>query len=183
MTDSNMSSLKFRLKEKLVTGLSLYQVIVLLITSVYMRQVTIREMKESDIPQVVEIENFSFSTPWSLHSFLKEIYKPSSIPKVAVINDMIVGYICVERVIDEAHILNLAVHHEYRKMGIGSLLVNTILEELKGSGCKYVYLEVRKSNIAAKRLYEKFNFKVVGIRKNYYTLPEEDACIMLLELQ
>lgn len=147
-----------------------------------MRHVEIREMREEDIPSIVEIENISFSTPWSSSSFKKEVYKPYAIPKVAVIKDRVVGYICVERIIDEAHILNLAVHPEFRKMGIGSLLVSTILDELKGTGCRYVYLEVRVSNIAAKRLYERLRFKVIGVRKHYYIRPEEDAYVMMLEL-
>lgn len=147
-----------------------------------MRHVEIREMREADLATIVEIENISFSTPWSSYSFKKEIYKPYSIPKVAVINNRIVGYICVERIIDEAHILNLAVHPDFRKMGIGSLLVSNILDELRTTGCRYVYLEVRASNVAAKKLYERFGFEVVGIRKHYYIRPEEDAYVMMLEL-
>lgn len=147
-----------------------------------MRHITIRDMKESDIPYVVEIENNSFSTPWSSHSFLKEIYKPYSISRVATLDQKIVGYICVEMIIDEAHILNLAVHPDYRKMGIGSYLVSTMLRELHSRGCRYVYLEVRASNTAAIRLYESFVFKVVGIRKHYYTFPDEDAYVMMLDL-
>lgn len=147
-----------------------------------MRHVEIREMREADLATIVEIENISFSTPWSSYSFKKEIYKPYSIPKVAVINNRIVGYICVERIIDEAHILNLAVHPDFRKMGIGSLLVSNILDELRTTGCRYVYLEVRASNVAAKKLYERFGFEVIGIRKHYYIHPEEDAYVMMLEL-
>jgi ribosomal-protein-alanine N-acetyltransferase len=147
-----------------------------------MRHIVIREMKESDIPHVVEIENISFSTPWSSHSFLREIYKPYSISMVALIGDRILGYICAEMIIDEAHILNLAVHPDFRRMGVGSLLVSRLLEEVERKGCRYIYLEVRTSNLAAKRLYERFNFKVVGVRRHYYVHPDEDALIMMLEL-
>lgn len=148
----------------------------------FMRHVIIRDMEESDIPSVVEIENISFSTPWSSHSFMKEIHKPYAISRVAVTDYRVVGYICAERIIDEAHILNLAVHPDYRKMGIGGLLVSTILGELRNTSCRYIYLEVRASNHTAIRLYERFNFKIVGIRKGYYMLPEEDAYVMMLEL-
>lgn len=140
-------------------------------------------MRESDIPNVVEIENISFSTPWSAQSFKKEIYKPYSISRVAIMDSRIVGYICAGRIIDEAHILNLAVHPDCRKMGIGRLLVSTVLEELINTGCRYVYLEVRASNIAAIRLYEGFGFKKIGIRKHYYVMPEEDAYVMMLEFK
>lgn len=145
--------------------------------------VLIREMRESDIPYIVEIENISFSTPWSSYSFMREIYKPYSISRVAMVDDRVVGYICAERILDEAHILNLAVHPDSRRMGIGSLLVSTVLDELKKTGCRYVYLEVRVSNIPARRLYERFKFKVVGIRRRYYALPEEDAYVMMLEFK
>lgn len=147
-----------------------------------MRSLEIREAKERDIPSIVEIENMSFSAPWSFDSFMKEIHKPYSIPRVAVMDKKVVGYIFAERIIDEAHILNLAVHPKHRKMGIGTLLVSTMIEELKRTGCRYIYLEVRSSNHAAKRLYERFKFKVVGIRRHYYVFPEEDAYVMMLEL-
>lgn len=148
-----------------------------------MRHIVIREMRVEDIPAVVEIENLSFSIPWSSRSFMSEIYKPYSIARVAIIGDRVVGYICAERIIDEAHILNLAVHPDFRRMGIGRFLVSRVLEELRKTGCRYIYLEVRVSNIAARRLYERFRFKVVGIRKGYYALPEEDAYVMMLELE
>jgi ribosomal-protein-alanine N-acetyltransferase len=139
-------------------------------------------MKEEDIPSVVTIEKMSFSLPWSEISFTKELYKPRSIPKVAVLNDIVVGYMCIDYVMDEGHILNLAVHPDYRKMGIAASLVEEAIEELKLKACRFIYLEVRASNYAAKKLYKSFGFSVVGNRKNYYVAPVEDAVIMMLEI-
>lgn len=147
-----------------------------------MRQVLIREMQEQDIPSVCLIERMSFSTPWSEYSFLAEIHKPNSIAKAAVLDNIIIGYICIEQVLDEAHILNLAVHPEYRKMGIAAMLVSHIMEELRLKECRFIYLEVRASNHIAQMLYKSFGFSVTGTRKKYYIFPDEDAVIMTLEI-
>ncbi len=152
-----------------------------------MTELTIRELRESDIPSVVEIENISFTTPWSEILFFNEIYKQRSIAKVAVIEEAcsvqrVVGYICANFVADEGHILNLAVHPDFRKKGIAKTLVENILEELKETECRFLYLEVRASNNAARELYEGFGFSVVGTRKKYYNKPEEDAVVMMLKI-
>lgn len=147
-----------------------------------MEGLTIRTMQESDLPSVVKIERLSFSTPWSETLFFNEIYKQRSIPKVAVIGDRIAGYICANQVADEGHILNLAVHPDFRGRGIANTLVENILEELKENACRFLYLEVRASNNAARELYEGFGFSVVGTRKEYYGEPKEDAVIMMLRL-
>ncbi len=147
-----------------------------------MEGLIIRELLEHDLPEVVGIENISFTTPWSETLFFNEIYKQRSIAKVAIIGEKIVGYICANYVADEGHILNLAVHPDFRGKGIAKTLVKNILGDLKETDCRFLYLEVRDSNNAAKELYGGFGFKVVGTRKKYYNKPEEDAVIMSLRL-
>jgi len=139
-------------------------------------------MKEEDIAAVVAIEKTSFSLPWSETSFAKELYRPRSIPKVAVLDDTIAGYICIDYVVDEGHILNLSVHPDYRKRNIATALVEDAIEELKTKACRFIYLEVRASNYTARKLYKSFGFSVIGNRKNYYVGPVEDAVIMMLEI-
>ena len=148
-----------------------------------MKKVEIRNMLESDIQSVAEIERMSFSLPWSENSFLSELHKTRSISKVAVLDDKLAGYICADYVLDEGHILTLAVHPYCRRMGIANTLVENILQELKSRACSVVYLEVRASNHLAERLYREFGFKIVGMRKKYYVSPIEDAVIMMLEVQ
>ena len=138
----------------------------------------IRKMREIDIPKVLEIENMSFSTPWSATSFLNEIYKPYSLINVAVLGDRIIGYICANCITNEGHILNLAVHPYFRRQGIAKTLVKEVQNELKENSCRYIYLEVRTSNFGARKFYEHLGFRVIGMRKNYYTMPMEDAVIM-----
>ncbi|KAF0145820.1 MAG: ribosomal-protein-alanine N-acetyltransferase [Nitrospirae bacterium] len=147
-----------------------------------MEGLIIRELLEHDLPDVVGIENISFTTPWSEILFFNEIYKQRSIARVALIDKRVIGYICANYVADEGHILNLAVHPDFRRKGIAKTLVENILEELKETDCRFLYLEVRASNNAARELYEGFGFSVVGTRKKYYNKPEEDAVVMSLRL-
>jgi ribosomal-protein-alanine N-acetyltransferase len=147
-----------------------------------MNTVYIREMYPDDIPEIVSIERLSFSTPWSETSFRGEIYSRYSVTRVAELNGVIVGYICVKHVADECHLLDLAVHPDYRRRGIARALLNEVIQELRIEGCRFFYLEARLSNYAARKLYEKFGFNMVGVRKGYYVNPAEDAVIMMMEL-
>jgi ribosomal-protein-alanine N-acetyltransferase len=147
-----------------------------------MEGVIIREMWWADIPRILKIEIMSFSTPWTEMAFLNEIYNLASINKVAVYGNEIVGYICANCIIDEGHILNIAVHPDMRQRGIANALLEKVVDGLSEKGCKSLYLEVRASNISAIRFYEKYGFVSVGIRKNYYTSPKEDAVVMMLGL-
>ncbi|MEW6418319.1 MAG: ribosomal protein S18-alanine N-acetyltransferase [Nitrospirota bacterium] len=147
-----------------------------------MPEILIREMQPADISEIMEIERKSFSTPWSELSFLNEMYDLHSISKVALLNNNITGYICVKQKSDEGHILNLAVHPDFRRHGYATTLVGKVLDELRKRGCKYLYLEVRVSNLGARKFYERIGFKVVGVRRKYYTSPDEDAVVMMLVL-
>lgn len=147
-----------------------------------MNTVYIREMYPDDIPEIVSIERLSFSTPWSETSFRSEIYSRYSVTRVAELNGVIAGYICVRHVADECHLLDLAVHPDYRRRGIARALLDDVIQELRIEGCRFFYLEVRSSNYAARKLYEKFGFNMVGVRKGYYVNPSEDAVIMMMEL-
>jgi [ribosomal protein S18]-alanine N-acetyltransferase len=144
-----------------------------------MTDIGIRQMCEKDIPEIMAIEHSSFSTPWSEISFLNEVYKKNAFSKVIVWEAHIIGYICVNYLLHESHILNLAVHQDYRRKGVATRLMNEILRELKKKECVFMYLEVRASNTGAQKFYEFFGFKVESIRKKYYTNPDEDALLMM----
>jgi ribosomal-protein-alanine N-acetyltransferase len=140
-------------------------------------------MSHGDVPEVLAIENESFSTPWSATSFMYELTNPFSTLEVVVLNNRIIGYICTRIIAEEAHILNLAVHPEFRRRGIASKLIWNALKKLRLSAVNLVTLEVRASNTAAIKLYEKFGFEVIGNRKDYYQKPMEDAIVMGLEFR
>ncbi|MEW6419938.1 MAG: ribosomal protein S18-alanine N-acetyltransferase [Nitrospirota bacterium] len=144
-----------------------------------MYKLIIRDMQEDDIPDILEIEHISFSTPWSRESFLNEIYKKYVFSKAAVFEENVIGYICVNYLLHESHILNLAVHPDFRRRGVATILMNETIKELKKKGCAFMYLEVRISNTGAQKFYERFGFKVETIRKKYYDNPDEDALLMM----
>jgi ribosomal-protein-alanine N-acetyltransferase len=147
-----------------------------------MNRVYIREMYPEDIPDVTEIERQSFTAPWSETSFRSELYSRYSIVRIAEFNGIVVGYICVRHMADECHLLNLAVHPDYRRRGIAKMLIDNVIQEMRIEGSKFFYLEVRVSDYTARKLYEGFGFRTIGIRKEYYVNPTEDAVIMMLEL-
>jgi len=139
-------------------------------------------MLNDDVLWVLEIERVSFSAPWSEAAFLQEIQKHYSLSRIGEFRHYIVGYICVNYLFDEGHILNLAVHPDFRRQGVASFLMKDVLKTLKEKGCRFFYLEVRVSNFAAKTFYERLGFRIVAFRKRYYVSPEEDAALMALEI-
>jgi len=143
---------------------------------------TIREMSPGDVHEIAGIENASYSMPWSEASFLSEVYSQHSITRITELNGKIVAYVCIKQVADEGVLMNLTVHPDYRRQGIANMLFSNVREDLRRNGCRFLFLEVRTSNISAKNLYEKLNFKVIGTRKDYYLRPTEDALVMILEL-
>ena len=142
----------------------------------------IDDMKVADLPEILAIETASFRTPWSETLFYNEIFKTISVARVAKINGKIVGHLCANVIIDEGHILNLAVHPEHRGLGIASRMIQEMLEIMRVVNCRSVFLEVRVSNEEARKMYEKFGFGLLGTRKNYYISPVEDAVVMVLRL-
>lgn len=142
--------------------------------------ITIEPMSEEDLEIVAAIELASFSEPWSLESFQRELaYNQHAIYLVARHNGMVIAYIGGWVIFDEAHITTLAVEAAYRRHGIAAKLVQMLIEKCLTRGATCLTLEVRPSNIAARCLYEKLNFAVKGARKRYYL--DEDALIMTKE--
>ncbi|OGW52588.1 MAG: ribosomal-protein-alanine N-acetyltransferase [Nitrospirae bacterium RBG_13_43_8] len=139
-------------------------------------------MKEDDIPSVLGIEEISFAAPWSEKDFLNELYNKSALTKVAAFENNIIGYICINYHLHESQILNLAVHPDFRRRGVATILMDNAIGELKKRGCVFVYLKVRVSNAGAQKFYELLGFKVKSIRKKYYDNPDEDALVMMQKL-
>jgi len=139
----------------------------------------IRNMQEVDIPTILEIEQASFATAWSGQSFIEEICKKYAFSKVAVLGGKIIGYACADYVLHESRILKLAVHQDFRRRGVATMLMNEMMVELKNKGCVFMYLKVRASNTAAQQFYEFFGFQVETVRKKYYDDPSEEALLMM----
>ena len=149
---------------------------------IYMEDI-IREMRENDLTDILEIEKRSFISPWTRGMFEETIESPISTSSVIEKNSEILGYIMLYSVEDEAHIMNLAVHPDYRGRGYASkLITRTVLHAVMRNISEF-FLEVREGNINAQRLYTKFGFKVIGRRKKYYTETNEDALVMKLSVR
>ncbi|MBI5674486.1 MAG: ribosomal protein S18-alanine N-acetyltransferase [Nitrospirae bacterium] len=148
-----------------------------------MEGIKLRRMTPADLPQVLAIETECFSSPWSIRSFKFEIEQSESIFKTAVLDEQVVGYVCLRTMLDITHVMNLAVLPQYRRKGIGIMLLKDALLELRRlrPDIKFVTLEVRESSGALK-LYEKAGFAAIGKRKGYYHSPDEDAIIMGMEI-
>ncbi|MDP4092475.1 MAG: ribosomal protein S18-alanine N-acetyltransferase [Bacillota bacterium] len=131
------------------------------------------------IDDVMVVENLSFSIPWSKESFFQEVTGNTFARYItAKVNGRVIGYAGMWKVFDEGHITNVAVHPEFRGTGIGSALIEYLMEVARKENITSMTLEVRRSNIAAQRLYNKYGFKVEGYRKGYYSDNREDALIM-----
>lgn len=142
--------------------------------------ITIRPMEEKDLDEVCRMEEEAFSMPWHRESFLEMIQNENALYLVAQNGENeIMGSCGVLNIVGDGSVTNVVVDAKYRKLGVGSLLMEALLrlgtEEL---GIEAFTLEVRVSNLSAIRLYEKMGFENVGIRKNFYEKPTEDAIIM-----
>ena len=139
------------------------------------------EMKAEHVPQVAQLEKLCFADPWSEMSIASELQSIWSYWVVAVQEDAVVGYIGSQSSVDESDVMNVAVHPDWRRQGIAERLIETLIAELKNRGSHALLLEVRASNAPAIALYEKLGFRQVGLRKNYYRNPKEDALILRKE--
>jgi ribosomal-protein-alanine N-acetyltransferase len=147
------------------------------------RNITIQPMTPADLDEVLPIEEVSYTTPWKRPMFEAELHG-NRFARLLTARDsdqnILLGYVCFWMVFDELHLMNLSVHPDWRRMGIGEELARRALSSARESGARLATLEVRASNEAAKQLYGKLGFKVVAVRHGYYREPKEDAVIMTL---
>ncbi len=148
----------------------------------------LRRMTSADVEQVHDLDVRSFSLPWPKRSFEMEVQNPASqgwvitAPPQGDAMPAVIAMALVWVILDEAHIATFAVDAEYRQQGIGSFLLASILETLKALGVQHIFLEVRCTNTAAQALYARAGFKVIDVRKGYYTDTHEDALVMMLTI-
>ena len=142
--------------------------------------VTIEPALQVDLAEIAELEKTAFSDPWSLASFESVLAEPAAYFAVARENETeaILGYVVAWFAADEGEIANLAVREPTRRRGIGAALLDGALTEGVKRGAMNIYLEVRESNEAARRLYASRGFEEIGRRKRYYRHPVEDAVVL-----
>lgn len=149
--------------------------------AVALERLRARRMSRADLPAVVAIERRSFPRPWSVAAFERELDLPWSTVEVAVEQTLggerIVGYVAWWRVADEVHLMNVAVHPDARRRGVGRWLVDRVLAAAGRVRARAVLLEVRCDNTGARRLYDETGFRPIGLRRGYYG-PGQDALVL-----
>ncbi|WP_010651732.1 ribosomal protein S18-alanine N-acetyltransferase [Oceanobacillus massiliensis] len=148
-----------------------------------MAEAIIRNMELSDVDEVLEVERSSFATPWTTDIFYQELIDNKHAHYfVLQLDGIVVGYMGIWIVMDDAQITNIAVKPEYRGYKLGEKLFGYTVQYALKKGVKRLSLEVRTSNIPAQKLYRKFGLVPGGVRKNYYTDNQEDAIVMWVNL-
>ena len=138
-------------------------------------------MNSDHVSQVAELEAICFRDPWSERSVASELENPLSFWLVAVEEDRVAGYVGSQTVMGESDMMNVAVHPDFRRRGIAEKLIADLVDGLKARNSRCITLEVRASNAPAIALYEKLGFQQIGLRKNYYRNPRENALILRKE--
>lgn len=142
-----------------------------------------RPMTASDVERVAQLELESFTSPWKADTFEALLDRPAA--EMWVLDhhkDGVVGYFVLWCILDQGELANIAITEAHRGTGYGALLLRQALEVARERGVEALYLEVRVSNEAASKLYGRFGFTQVGVRRNYYDHPVEDGVVMVLRL-
>ena len=135
-------------------------------------------MNKEHVSQIAQLEAQCFSDPWSEKSIASELENPLSLWLVAEENGQVYGYVGSQTVLDESDMMNVAVDPRFRRQGIARALIEALIAELSKMGSRCLRLEVRVSNENARALYARMGFRQLGLRKNYYHNPKEDALIL-----
>lgn len=146
-------------------------------------QPRLRDMREADVPAVMEIERAAYEFPWT-EGIMRDCFKFGYLCKVYESPDGIIGYGILSVGAGESHILNVCIHPEHQRLGHGARLVAHLLQVARQAGARTALLEVRVSNRSAFRLYDRMGFNEIGQRKSYYPAHggREDALVLMREL-
>ena len=147
-----------------------------------MAEIYVSHFEKNELSAIAEIENLSINPPWSYKAICDFSEYETNRIITAKVDGVVAGYITYSVIIDEVQIANVAVHPDFRRKGIAEKLLRFLIDVAKESNMFVITLEVRNSNIPAIKLYEKCDFSNVGVRKNYYKNPTEDAILMNLTL-
>ena len=143
------------------------------------RTFQIRNATGEDANRLAEISAASLDLAWKQDDFVKAVENPQAVVVVATDDTEVFGYVVLYFAADEGEVPSVAVAADHRGMGAAKALMQEAFDEAILHGVKKVFLEVRESNVAARTLYDGLGFLQVSIRKNFYTNPTENACLML----
>lgn len=139
---------------------------------------TIRHLEETDLNQVCKIESALFTDPWSRQGFLDCLRLDYVINLVISEGGQIAGYGCLYLVLEEGNIMNIAIDTSFQGRGLGGRLLDALLDAGRARGTVTFFLEARRSNTPAVKLYTSRGFRQIAVRKNFYQKPVEDALVM-----
>lgn len=140
-------------------------------------------MTREHVPQVHALECLAFTSPWDISAYFEELRNPTAYYIVVLAQDRVVGFGGMWVVLDEAHVVTIAVQPEYRRHGLGRRLMHALIAEAHRRGADFVTLEVRASNTPAQNLYRSLGFVTIGTRRRYYPDNGEDAQVMQVEIE
>ena len=144
---------------------------------------TFARMESAHLDEVVAIERMSYTNPWPKEAFLHEIdVNPFSRPTVAIESGGLAGYCVFWLMFEHLHVQNVAVHPRCRRSGLARALLVRALGEGRDRSVHEAFLEVRRSNVVAQKLYRSLGFEPSGERKAYYSRPREDALLFRRDL-
>ena len=146
-------------------------------------RVCIEKMESKHIDAVVEIEEVSFSSPWTKAMYTQETDLEYSNCYVVIVDEELAAYISSWTVLDECTINKIACRSDLRRRGYSTMLLNHLINKVHGNSEKDVLIEVRESNDEAMAFYKKSGFIIKGLRKEYYSDTKEDAILMLLDIE
>lgn len=151
-----------------------------------LQQIKLKSLTEAELSQVIELDNLCFGGLWSLEGYQREIKSPNSELLIICFNlnqeEKVIGLGCFWSILEEAHLTILAIHPDFQRQGLGTLLLNKLLESAQKKGLERATLEVGENNQLALNLYKKFGFTIAGKRKKYYQKTGEDALILWKKL-
>lgn len=147
-------------------------------------RLTFLPLDENNLADVIRIETGVYAFPWSAGNFRDSLYSGYTCQGVWVESELI-GYTIIMPALEEAHLLNLAVACKWQGHGLGSRILRQVIDAAKKTTCEVIYLEVRPSNVAALRLYDRFGFRRLGLRRDYYPAVSgrEDALFLGLNIK
>lgn len=154
-----------------------------------MKILEIKPLIASQVKEVVALDQVCLDGLWTPEGYLRELDSPNSSLLTLSLADTtsdsffpkIIGFACLWSIVEEAHITLLAIHPDFRRQGLGQLLLLTLLQDAIARKLEWVTLEVNRNNSNAISLYKKFGFQVIGTRKGYYQKTGEDASILWLK--
>ncbi len=149
-----------------------------------MIDVRIQPMTVSHLNEILEIEKTLFPTPWTRRMFEEELGRSSPVTYAVagVWAGRVIGYTIAWFLLDEVHLVNIAVHEKWQRRGVGSFLLNHLIDGACTAGATVITLEVRRSNTVAQEFYGGYGFKKIAVRRGYYSDNREDAVLMAMDL-